>query len=120
MDKLVYRGFVWPHNPHTYKEEYIREPQYYKEDGITYYDSMGPMRRIITGSGVFFGEDAFQQFEALADLFAEGEAGDLLHPVWGRRYCYLTRLQLTQEPRDNYVSYSFEFTVALPNGAVPC
>ena len=69
MDFLSYKTFVWPHNPHTYKEEYIREPKFRTENGITSFDSMGGMQRIITGSGVFFGEDAFTQFRMLAKLF---------------------------------------------------
>ena len=35
MDFLSYKTFVWPHNPHTYKEEYIREPKFRTENGIT-------------------------------------------------------------------------------------
>ena len=119
MGRLSYKTFVWPHNPHTYKENYVRQPQYYTEDGITYFDSMGEMKCMITGSGVFFGENAFRQFQRLTELFEDPEPGNLEHDVWGIRYCYFTGLQLTQEPRDNYVSYSFEFTVALNNGVVP-
>jgi len=47
-----------------------------------------------------------------------GEPGDLTHPVWGIRYCYLTRLELTQEPREHVVSYEFEFTQADANGQI--
>ena len=42
MDKLKYKTFVWPHNPTVYKEEYLREPQYYKgDDGEYYFDAIG-------------------------------------------------------------------------------
>lgn len=119
MNKLSYKTFVWPRNPHTYKEEYIREPQYYTEDKETYFDGMGDMKRIITGSGAFFGDDAFAQFQKLAALFEDAEPGNLEHPIWGIRYCYFTGLELTQEPKDNYVSYTFEFTGASANGVVP-
>ena len=88
-------------------------------DGVTYYDGMGEMQRIISGSGVFFGENAFEHFRSLAELFEEKDAGNLEHPVWGIRYCYFTGLELTQEPKDNCVSYKFEFTGALTNGQVP-
>ncbi len=119
MDKMIYKTFVWPHNPHTYKEEYIREPQYYTQDGETYYEGMGEMKRIITGSGVFYGADAFSQFRKLTELFEESTAGNLQHPIWGIRYCYFTGLELTQEPKENYVSYQFTFTGANTNGTVP-
>lgn len=119
MNALIYKSFVWPNNPHTYKEEYVREPQYHTEDGVTYFDGMGEMKRIITGSGVFFGENAFARFRQLIELFEEGGAGNLEHPVWGIRYCYFTGLELTQEPKENYVSYKFTFTGAKTNGTVP-
>ena len=41
------------------------------------------------------------------------------HPIWGIRYCYFTGLELTQEPKENVVSYKFTFTQALTNGTVP-
>ena len=119
MEKLSYKTYVWPRNPQVYKEEYIREPQYYVDDGVTLFDEMGQMKRIITGSGTFFGETAIEDFQLLAELFEDQEPGDLRHPLWGIRYCYFTGLEVTQEPKENYVSYRFEFTGALANGVVP-
>ena len=119
MEYLSYKTFVWPHNPRVYQEEYVREPQYVTQSGESVFEGMGEMKRIITGSGVFFGEDAVEQFQALSALFEDRTAGDLRHPVWGIRYCYFTGLELTQEPKDNCISYKFEFTGALTNGIVP-
>ena len=87
MDKLKYKTFVWPHNPTVYKEEYLREPQYYKgDDGEYYFDAMGDEKLTITGTGAFFGDDAFVQFKKLAKLFKETTPGNLEHPIWGIRY----------------------------------
>ena len=78
MDKLKYKTFVWPHNPTVYKEEYLREPQYYKgDDGEYYFDAMGDEKLTITGTGAFFGDDAFVQFKKLAKLFKETTPGIL-------------------------------------------
>ena len=119
MEALSYKTFIWPHNPHTYKETSRREPKYYTESGVTLFDSMGPMKRTITGSGVFFGEGAFQYYKELAKLFEENKPGDLRHPIWGIRYCYFTGLELTQEPKDDCVSYTFTFTEAAANDSIP-
>ncbi len=119
MGHLSYKTFVWPRNPQTYQESSTRKAKYHTADGITYYDGMGDLQRVIRGSGVFFGEGAFDTFKQLVLLMEEKTAGNLEHPVWGIRYCYFTGLELTQEPRENYVSYSFEFTQALANGVVP-
>lgn len=119
MDKLSFRSFVWPQNPHTYKEEYLREPHFFTADGETYFKEMGDMQMKITGEGVFFGEKAFDDFKLLSKLFEEGTAGNLNHPIWGIRYCYFTGLELTQEPKDNCISYRFTFTLSSTNGQVP-
>ena len=65
-------------------------------------------------------------WEALADmcelsrrLFEQRDPGNLEHPLWGIRYCYFTGLEMTQEPKENYVAYKFTFQQALTNGYLP-
>lgn len=119
MDYLSYKTFVWPQNPHTYQEEITRVPYYKTQDGLPAYVGMGAVQRKITGSGNFHGKNAYTEFKKLLKLAEETSAGNLEHPVWGIRHCYLTKLVLTQEPKEDYVSYQFEFTQALANGEVP-
>ena len=119
MNYLSYKTFVWPKNPHTYREITTRTPVYYTQDGETYFRGMSGLKRIISGSGVFSGEDAYDQYKKLQKLSEEINAGNLEHPIFGIRYCYLTLLEVLQEPREDYVSYRFEFTQALLNGEVP-
>ena len=116
---LSFKEFVFPQNPHTYQEKSFREPHFHTESGTTYYDGMGKMQRIISGSGTFCGEDAYAQFKQLQLLMENGEPGNLEHPIWGIRKCYLTKLEMTQEARENVVSYNFEFTQIEANGTVP-
>ena len=119
MNYLSYKTFVWPQNPTTYREVATRTPVYYTQDGETYYRGMSDLKRIISGTGVFYGEDAYTQYLALQKLLNDMSAGNLEHPIFGIRYCYLTLLEVTQEPKENYVSYRFEFTQAKANGEVP-
>ena len=119
MDYLSYKTFVWPRNPQTYVEKTTREPKYNVVDGVAYFDTMGELKRTITGSGTFTGPGAFTEFKKLQKLFEDKTAGYLEHPVWGIRYCYFTGLELTQEPGENAVSYQFTFTQALTNGVIP-
>ncbi len=119
MDKLSYKTFVWPQNPESYREEWLREPQYKTVDGEVFYTGMGPVRHIVTGSGCFWGKTAIEDFQRLAALFVEDEPGNLQHPLMGIRYCYFTDLELVQEPEEERVRYNFTFTVALSNGEVP-
>ena len=52
-------------------------------------------------------------------LFADSGTGTLIHPDFGSRTVYFTGLQLHQSPRRDYVAYSFEFTEADADGAIP-
>ena len=119
MESLSYKTFVWPQNPHTYREVATRTPEYYTQDGEVYFEGMSALKRTITGSGVFYGADAYEQYLKLQKLAEEVNAGNLEHPIFGIRYCYLTMLEVTQEPKENYVSYRFEFTQARLNGEIP-
>ena len=120
MEEMSFKTFIWPQNPHTYREEYVREPVYYKNDlDITVFKEMGPMKRVISGSGVFFGDTAFASFRSLATLFAEKTTGTLAHPIWGNRNVWFTELELTQEPQENCISYRFTFREADSDGVIP-
>ncbi len=119
MKALSYKNFVWPQNPDTYQEILEREPKYFTLDGEVYYDGMGPLRRKITGSGAFYGPEAYEQFKKLLVLAENDTPGNLEHPIWGVRYCYFTGLEMTQEPEAECVHYRFQFTEALENGTVP-
>ena len=120
MEKLLYKNFLWPQNPDHYQQTWVREPVYEKNvGGETVFAGMGPMKRTVTGSGKFFGATAYTDFLELAKVFEEDSPGGLVHPVFGTCRCYFTELQVTQEPRADYVAYRFEFREADADGAIP-
>ena len=61
------------------------------------------------GPGEFAGERAYETFKALASIFYEETPGVLVHPVWMTTTAWFAGLELRQEPRRDYVAYSFEF-----------
>ena len=65
--------------------------------------------RVMRGEGEFVGPEAYDTFRALASVFYEGGPGTLLHPVWQSAQVYFVALALTQEPRKDYVRYTFTF-----------
>lgn len=83
------------------------------------FSGMGPVKRTVTGTGVFFGLTAYTDFLELLALFNEGGCGALVHPVWGTCNMHFTELELTQEPKGNYVAYKFAFREADAEGAIP-
>jgi len=110
LNKLIYKTFTWPHNPDYYQHSYSRDPVYEpNEAGQNLLVGVGPGRLIITGSGSFCGDTAYADFQKLIALFREGTAGNLLTPQWGTIFAFLTELELTQEPRPDYVAYRFTF-----------
>lgn len=120
MANLSFGTFVWPNDPEKYEEKCVREPEYTKDyDGNPVFSGMGPVKRTITGSGVFFGSQAYESFKALLALVSQTEPAMLIHPVWGSRRAYLTELSSVMEPRADYVAYSFVFREADEEGAIP-
>ena len=120
MEKMQFKTFVWPVNPETYSEEALRDARYEKDrNDNQIFQGLGPLKRVITGSGAFSGSGAYESFSQLATLLEQADSGILIHPVWGSRNVFFTRLELTQEPRENYVAYRFEFRQADGNGHIP-
>ena len=66
--------------------------------------------------GSFAGEDAYGEFQALAEVFDQPGPGLLVHPVWRTVSAHFVTLELLEEPLPDYVRYSFSFW---EDGAAP-
>lgn len=107
---MRYKGFTWPHNPRIYSIDYERKVAVNKVPFGTYHlQDLGRTRRVMRGQGEFVGKDAYAQFGALANTFYEEGPGLLTHPLWQTANAYFVELKLEQEPRPDYVRYSFTF-----------
>jgi prophage DNA circulation protein len=72
-------------------------------------EDLGLTRRVMEGEGEFTGEGAYEEFKKLAAVFYQSGPGALSHPVWQSAKAYFVNLELTQEPRKDYVRYAFTF-----------
>lgn len=107
---MRYKNFVWPHNPRTYTIGYERRMASHETPHRkSRLEAMGMAHRVMRGEGEFFGPDAYDQFKALASVFYDDTPGVLVHPVWQTVNAYFVELALNQEPRADYVRYSFAF-----------
>lgn len=107
---MRYKTFVWPHNPRVYSIQFQREMAVNKIPFGRYaLQNLGLTRRVLKGEGEFVGEDAYTTFKKLASLFYEETPGLLVHPLWDTARAWFVELKLEQEPREDYVRYSFEF-----------
>ena len=110
LTPMQYKGYVWPHNPKTYTIRYQRQVAVHKIPFGRYtMQDLGLTRRVMTGEGEFFGPKAYEEFKKLSSVFYEGGPGTLIHPVWQSSQAYLVELSLAQEPRKDYVRYTFTF-----------
>ncbi len=110
LTPMKFKTFTWPHNPTIYSITFERVMAVNKVPfGRYYLQNLGLTRRIMRGEGEFTGPDAYHQFGQLASLFYDGTPGTLVHPIWDTTTAYLVNLRLEQEPRTDYVKYSFEF-----------
>lgn len=110
LTPMRYKDFVWPHNPRTYSINYERKMGNHKLAYGNYrLQNLGLARRVMRGEGEFVGEGAYEQFKALACVFYDSGAGTLIHPAWQSTQAHFVELAVAQEPRADYVRYSFTF-----------
>ena len=110
LPPMRYKTFTFPHNPRVYSITYRRDVAVQKVPmGIFSIQDLGRTCRILKGEGEFYGPKAYDTFKELATVFYENGPGALYHPIWQSSRAYFTGLSLRQEPREDYVAYSFEF-----------
>ena len=114
LSPMRFKHFIWPHTPRVYAITYERKMA---ENKLPFsrcaLQNLGQTRRVFRGEGEFVGEGAYQSFKQLATVFYEDTPGPLIHPVWAATTAWFVGLELEQEPRSDYVRYSFEFWEAL-------
>ena len=110
LTPMRFKDYVWPHNPEVYEVERQRQLVVHRIPfGRCVIQDLGGMYRVLRGEGVFAGDGAYEQFRQLAEVFQEGGAGILVHPVWQTERAWFASLQVTEEPLPDHVRYSFEF-----------
>lgn len=110
MMAMQYKDFVWPNNPSSCYLELKKEIVTHKYPGSGYQlEELGEGQRVFRGQGEFYGEFAYTYMGSLVRTYEQGGPGTLIHPVLELRQAYFTELTLLEEPRENYVAYSFVF-----------
>jgi len=110
LSPMRYKDYIWPHNPRVYTIDYERDIVENKVPyGLYHLQDLGRRHRVMRGEGEFAGPNAYAQFGALANVFYSQGPGPLIHPLWQSASAYFVELSLRQEPRPDYVSYSFVF-----------
>lgn len=107
---MRFKDYTWPHNPEVYTAEQRRRlaVQPLLLGGCVLQD-MGRGYQILAGEGVFAGENAYEEFKRLSEVFRDKGPGLLIHPVWPAALAYFVDLKVTERPLPDYVKYRFEF-----------
>lgn len=118
MDRIQFGNYIWPLNPEVFHMEYLREPRYVTSGGSVKFAGMSPLKRTVSGSGYFIGEEAYTDINTLAKL-CDGTPRTFSHTKFGEMNGYLTSVEFTQEPREEHISYSFVFREADEDDVIP-
>lgn len=111
LANIVYKDFKFPYNPETtsYKIDRTYIKHKYPELAGSELEDFGPNACVMSGSGAFFGKDAYSNWNRLLKEFKKGGIGSVSHPVFTDvTRGLMTSLQANVEPRPDYVEYSFE------------
>ena len=110
LTPMRFKTYVWPHNPKVYSIDYERKMAVNKTPfGRYFLQDLGQTNRVMAGEGEFVGEGAYREFGKLASIFYDPGPGQLVHPLWQTSNAHFVSLRLEQEPRADYVRYSFVF-----------
>ena len=110
LTPMRYKDYTWPHNPEVYVVEHQRRLAVHPVPfGQCVIQDLGSSYRVLRGEGVFAGENAYEQFQQLLNVFRESGPGLLVHPVWLTERAWFASLTVTEEPLPDYVRYQFEF-----------
>lgn len=111
-NKMRYKDFVWENNPrecHSLNAKRYAKHNYLDMDASEI-EEMGLDSCVITGTGEFFGEGAYDKWLELFKIFSEPYPGRFYHPMFLNVTCAsFTKLEPTIQPVENYVQYTFEF-----------
>lgn len=110
LASMRFKNYIWPHNPERFEMSYERRLSCMKLPFAGHVvQDLGSCARVFAGEGEFFGSNAYEQFRSLAEVFEQGGAGLLSHPLWPSVTAVFQKLTLIEEPGENYVRYAFRF-----------
>lgn len=111
LASIVYKDFTFPNNPATtsYKIDRSYVKHKYPELSGAELEDLSPNACVISGSGEFFGPNAYSNWNQLLREYKKTGVGNVSHPI----FTDITRglmvsLTADVEPMPEYVKYSFE------------
>lgn len=111
LSKIIYKDFEFPYNPAntSYKIDRTYIKHKYPELAGNELEDFGSNACVISGTGEFFGDDAYVNWNKLLKEFKKKGVGQVSHPIFTDiTRGLMTSLRADVEPMPDYVKYSFE------------
>lgn len=111
LNKIKYKNFTFPNNPETTGFRCDRSYIKHKYPALSgnELEDFGVNAIIITGSGYFFGKNAYSDFHKLFKQYEKRGVGDFRHPIFTEvTRGLMTSLEGTVDPGVNAIRYTFE------------
>lgn len=107
---MEFNGYIFPSNPSQIKVEAssnYNQSSIFGENSVIQNVSVNPS--IVSGEGVFYGDEGEQCCEYLIHMLKTREAGDLIIPGERGMNAYLTKFSYQKSSSKNAINYSFTF-----------
>lgn len=107
---MKFKDYEWPYNPTELKIELQKNLNQLSLPFVgTIIQNLNCDRKIISGSGEFFGDDCFKKYNELFLVYKENESGYLSIPDVGTFLVEFKKLNMKCSPGPKSVAYYFEF-----------
>ncbi len=107
---MSFRDFIWRNNPVSLT---VTAARALKETLLPYAgtrtEDLGKQKRKVAGEGYFTGEDCWEQWNALKEVYDRGGAGSLRLPGQEPFLAVMESLKLIGVSGENLIRYSFSF-----------
>lgn len=107
---MKFKDYEWPYNPRELKIEQQKNLNQINLPFVgTIIQNLNCDKKIISGSGEFFGDDCFEKYNKLCEVYKEDEKGYLSIPGVGTFLVEFKKLNMNCKPGPKSVYYYFEF-----------
>lgn len=110
LNFMEYKDYIWPNNPQKIN---VTTRKNIKEIVIPFggnlFQDYGREKRIVTGTGEFFGPNCMEQFNCLFNVFKDTGSGYLRLPNINPFLAVFKSLEILEQAVPNVITYSFEF-----------
>ena len=110
---MRFSGYEWKYNPVTLRVSHVLSHSK-RRLSLSFEEVSDPALqvKVVTGKGVFTGEDCIEQYKEMEAVFLKGAKGVLVMPDCAAVYAYFTKFSAEASDTPDVIEYSFEFTQA--------